>query len=116
MEYVRRAAHCRVRDEVGDRHELAGVRVDESFVPRPSLLVLDLHHVREGGSVVCLDDVLERRRPVVVLSVEKALRLSDCLLDLERRRRRCDFSCNTRATRLATRKRRRERRKVTYSA
>lgn len=80
-------------NKVNNVNELAAVRVDERLDPRARLLVLDLNDVRQDGSVVGLDDVFERDRVVVVLSVNDTLRLGNGLLRRQLGNRGSDRRC-----------------------
>ena len=66
-------------DKVGELDDVAGVRVDEGFVPHGLGVVSDLHDVCEGDRAILLRDKLELGRVLVVFRAELAISLGDCV-------------------------------------
>ena len=98
--YQRRgSAYRSLRDEIGELDDLARVRVNERLEPRARLLVLDLHDVSERERAVLLGDKLERRWVLVEFAGERALGLSDRILEGQRGGGAGDECCRVREDR-----------------
>lgn len=64
--------------------------VHERLEPRASIVILDLHNVREGERAVLLGDELQRGWVLVKLARKLGLSRTDCVLDRDGRRGRRD--------------------------
>ena len=69
--------HGSLSDEVGDGENIAGVSVDVDLVPAVNLLVLHLNRMHKLGTAIRLGEVVQRRRPLIVRSIEGSLDLGD---------------------------------------